>query len=794
MLGAGLSSSARDPALRDIAQLRRSFQNVYALYAGMYLSQNLLIARAVPRILSDYYIDLKLALTLFSKIHLPLKKTGAVRVEVFHDVLPYMKARFTELQGYQDLWGRPAAPEGHLSLLSALHRANHDVLTDREIDLALMDLYGTPDMEALSVMCDRLMLRSEEMTRRKRGQKKFIQVFGAYQPTLGAFEFLRGLMIYTMVAKPEKEVIPKMFPSVASEIQTMLIASRNLLNEAQAKRQQVTDFSPEGKSMLELSSMLEGTDIFTQLYGPGYEERFARHPMTMMFSKNTECYEFRITYADDVYYHLNRGRSVYLFNYASACGSSGEANLSSMIHDAFFLANGLVKRFSLNFPDISRFRLSFHGTSLGGMFAVKTAKAMEDRYPNGLMAFVISQKTFGHLPSMAKFFLGVLGTAFSRFFGSSIDVFKDYTSIRMPKLTVFDVQDRVIPPNYSLAAHVGEQYFSSRMGRATAELQQLATLYRNADSPTPRDGEVDRVFASFFSLNSAGNHLGTQDMVVTDDWYKDRTYMNMFVGRMLAFGSLPAVTETIRYGWRAAIPDLLQLMSHCHFEGFGVYQVRSQYYLKVPRNVAVLFNMMLEGRKALTAGATLNSRIVVAYGPPEHQDLSTALGEHGASTGGSDELCYYVRWPSTPGSYRRLDRSEPLSEHALYRLRRDLQYFDMVPMPLDGVNVYAWMQLYMLVHVVDLVRTIRERNDAVPGALPHAEAFAKEIVRLAYGVDEPVLSEETGSSPRVPPRDIDSSFSRDRFRIFGNILTTYVDHSDLFNPEDEQMATYILEH
>ncbi|CDR96027.1 membrane protein, putative [Babesia bigemina] len=788
------SPCAEDPKLTDLVLLGQSVDWLYTVYAGIYISQNAVIGHATPVAFIDFYVELKLYLTLLSKTYLKLDRPDAVNIVIFPDEVPYHRQKFEGLKLYQTAQSLPDPKNGEISLLSALNRANAAIISYEDILAPFAALRASSRFTLLRELGVKLHDSITGLTDRRKNGCRITRVLGSQQPTFGSFHVLKSMMMFQFLGKWEKVPVPKYFPNRDSLLDCMLVPNIEILEEAEKSQKRISDFSPKGKDLLGLLSMLHGTNIFEVLYGQGYEERFSRHPMVMMFNNNAECYEFKMAYQDDVAHYVQTGRNVYLFNYAEVCDSTGDTVLSSTFHDARHLADSLIQRFSTNFPNSTGFTLGFHGTSIGGMYAIKTATHVASVHPRSLLSFALFQKTFGSLYNMAWFRMGWIGQVFSIFFGSSVDVYEDYTSLDIPKTAVFDVNDLIIPSNLSLSAHVAHRYMKDNYGDFAKAFYEVAALYRNSEMALVRSNEADRVYAAFYALNSAGIHLGVQDALVRDDWHKDKTYLALFLARMVTFGSLPANPTVTMRPWPLRIRHLWMMLSQCRVGGFVAGEQYAHRYLEMPSRIALLFNMFFKGRAALNVKTPLQNTAVTRETPtyvPAAPD-GTPGWKVVEPTADDDQsaLRYFVFWPRNKSRFTA-NITDCTSDTALKVLQEDLAFFELDTTPLDGVQVYAWMQLYTLLHTVALLHTLKECSDAEPQALIKVGAFVESVMRHAF--------DEGNSAPVVKapalvngPHADDVAFFSNRYRIFGNVLTTFTSHEILLDEGDRKLLAHFF--
>ncbi|GBE59895.1 membrane protein, putative [Babesia ovata] len=788
------SPCAADANLEDVELLRNAVNKLYTVYAGIYISQNALLEHVTPIAFVEFYAELKLYLTLLSKIHLKLDKPEAINIEIFPDIVPFPRQKFESLKLYETAWNLPGPQSGEISLLSAVYRANAAIISHEEISKQFAALRSAAKFNRLRELGVKLFDRITSLTTRHKDGCRITRVLWSQQPTFGSYHFLKSMLMFHFLGKWEKVTVPKYFPSRSSLLDCMLVPNIEILEEAEGAQKPITDISPKGKDLLGLLSMLHGTDIFEVLYAEGYEEQFSRHPMVMLFNNNAECYEFKAAYPENVEHYVNTGRSVYMFNYAEVCDSTGESILSSMFHDAQYLADYLIQRFSTNFPKSTGFTLGLHGTSIGGMFAAKTATYVTSAHPRNLISFALFQKTFGSLYNMAGLRMGWFGRMFARFYGGSVDVYDDYTKLDIPKVTVFDVNDAIIPSNLSLSAHVGHRFMTENYGDFAQPFCEVAALYRTSELSLVRSSEADRVYAAFYALNSAGLHLGVQDMLVRDNWHMDKHYLSLFLARMMTFGSLPTNPSVTMHPWSPRIRHLWQLISDCRVHGFVAGNQYGHLYLEMPGRIALLFNMFFKGRAALDTHMPLHNIVVTREIPTFISNAPD--GTYGwqvvepAPEGDTSPLRYFMRWPSNTPRFTPL-LTNLASENVLKVLLDDLAFFNLNPARVDGVQVYAWMQLYTLLHTVALLSTLNQCKEAEPEPLVKAEAFVESVMRNGFGVDNPNPIVAV-PAVRDGPQEDDINFFRDRYGMFGNVLTTFTNHEIPLEAKDFKLLAHIF--
>ncbi|ORM41357.1 uncharacterized protein BXIN_0765 [Babesia sp. Xinjiang] len=766
---------------KEIGELRHSMNEIYYVYSGIYIAQNASLAYSIPVLFADFYARLKLFLALLTKVGLPIRKSMAARIEIFPDLLPFLKGHCEKLALLDEVLQRPKVGENQLSILSTLYRANERYISDEEIYEALSKMPAPKEYEMLHELCNQLLSQIQELMKRCREGSRFKQVLLSQQPTFGNHKFLKAMALFRFMGRLETVEISKYFPSYPSQLECILIANTRLVEEARSKEQNVDDYSPEDKDLYGILSLLHGTTIFEVLYDTDFERRFSQYPMVMMFNNNSECFQFKATMPNEVLYHLNNGRNVYLYNYAQVCGSVGETNLSSMFHDSQGVASRLITRFALAYPYSHHFTLGFHGTSLGGMYATKTASHIEESHPAGLTSFAILQKTFGSLHDMAWYRMGWFGGLLARLYGASIDLYKIYTKLRMKKVTIFEVNDTVVHPNYSLSGHVALGYFKHLLPEVTEEFQELASLCPSADFVVGGDEKSNQVAKFFHALNSAGQTLLDWGFVAQKTPFMKELFMSAFTARMLAFGSLPT-KHVGNYIRNLRLPFLWTLLSETSFVGMSAGYDRADPYINVPGNVALLFNMLFGGKPALTPGAHLHQTITVASGGPDMKKGNASITREPA--------IYRIRWPKQ-SSYAHLNT--PNGENSILELlSADLASFGFRSPVIDGVRIYAWMQLYTLLHTVALVNAVRLYGVSLPDVSAKMEEFAEDIMRLGFGVQKNPELRELLQRPVSPPEILDTSFFGERYRTFGNLITTYTKHSAPIETNDMKILSTIL--
>ncbi|EDO05867.1 uncharacterized protein BBOV_IV002700 [Babesia bovis T2Bo] len=767
-LDAGLSVQ-QEGHMRNIGVLRSSLDDIYTLYAGMYLLQNGSLNHVLTAAFTEFYYDLKLLMALMSKVALPIHKPESIRMEVFHDMVPFIREGFEARPLFDSIWLRPAVRHSQVSLLAALYRANMNMITDVEISLALSKVERLPEIKTISALCKGLMHRIVGLTERHTEGSRMTQAIYSPRPTFGSYRLQKYMALFRFMGKLEQFHVQKNFPNFHTTIDAMLIANKTLVKEAEAKQRQITDFHPDDKDLYAQLSMLHGTDIFELLYSEGYEERFSQHPMVLMFNNNSECYEFKVGVPYEIYEHMARGRNVYMFNYAQVCDSRGETIQSSLFHDAKMLAESLLRRFGYNFPNGNKFKLAFHGASLGGMFATVTASSLEKEHPSSMLDFAILQKTFGSLYDMAWHNLSVLGGVMARFYGVSIDLYNRYVDLRMPKLNVYEVNDAVIPSYYSLSGHVSKTYFGDLLKPLLQEFKELVDLYHEV----PKEN-LSQICVAFHAINSAGQHLGDSNRGLNSNWHRHDGYVSTFMARVVAFGSVPA-KKMVDNHTALRLPQLWDILLKCPFKGITATDADGRKYLKVPANIAALFNMFLLGNAAFEQGSGLHDTILApGTRQPVHSD-ATHLGNV------RDVKAYEIEWPDRIRDYKEQPIVVSDSTHDM--ISDDLQAFGIQQPQIDGVRLYAWMQLYNLLHTVALVHAARLQNDGDMSSM--VETFATANMKLSFGIDP-----NEDSPPTT--QDLSVQLFKERYRAFGNILTTYTRHSLPLETQDMQLVHAVL--
>ncbi|GFE55546.1 alpha beta superfamily hydrolase [Babesia ovis] len=763
----------------SVEEIRHSLNEAYILYAGLYLSQNGVLHHTIPKAFAEFYFDLKMLFTLMSKIALPFDKPNAVRLQVFHDMVPYLRESFEAHELYDRIWQRPPVGDKHMSLLSLLYRANDGVVSDLEIALMLSKVRHSHDFRMISELCLKLKEKLVGLTQRYNKGYRITQVMFSQRPTLGNFRLMKFMAMFRFMGKWEKYQVRKNFPNLHSDLDCMLVANKHIVDEATAQQQQITDFSPEDKDLIGLMSLLHGTDVVERLYSEGYEQRFAQHPMVMMFNNNSECYEFKAYLPREVFDHVGRGHSVYLFNNVQTCDSRGEATVSSMFHDAQQLANYLITRFAYSFPGANKFKLAFHGTSIGGMYATVTAHSVEKQHPTELMYYMLASKTFGSLYNMSWHRLSWFGGFLSRFYGVSVDLYHRYVELKMPKINVFEINDSVVPSYYSISGEVSLKYFNQTLKDLQSDFKELAEMYREI----PKEGAISPIVTAFHSINSAGHLLSEPVRFVGKKWYANSQYLTTYLARMVAYGSMPPRFKPTEDYRPLRLPQLWKLLSECTFGGMSTFGRPERQYLKVPANIAALFNMFLNGEAAFGPKAKLHDRIE----PPQTRP---PVGSDGLQMGNiMDYNSYRIVWPNLPEGYNT--KGTP-SVYANELVKEDLKVFGIEDAHIDGVRLYAWMHLYNLLNTISLVHAVKSHSGTEPAVIAKVETFATGLLNHCFGVD--------GNEPKIEVSDegelltpmLNTEFFRVRYQAFGNILTTYTKHSIPLERPDLNLVASIV--
>ncbi|KAK1442287.1 hypothetical protein BgAZ_403170 [Babesia gibsoni] len=783
-LHASLAADADEEFNKHWPDMRPSLSHVYEIYAALYLFQNTSLYKSIPIRFREIYIELKIMLTCMSRVHLPIDKPRAVRIVIFEDIFPPLRKAFEYHDLHKLVWPATQAPDKHIDMLSALMNVNKSTITDDELRQAIHRMSQSKDFKDIIAICAKLMSIVKQYTSKRLTFSEALLL--RRNPTFGDTNFLKAYATFSFMAKRETVRVEKNFPARDSYIDAMLVPNTYVKNAVEKEQCQLTDFNPAGKSMTQLVSMLYGTDAYERLYGEGYEQRFAHHPMAMIFNGNSECYEFRSVLRTRLLYHVKQGHNVYLFNYPRTADSSGDTHLSSIIQDCIHIAKDLISRFYEQLPGKSEFKLGIDGFSLGALIAIKTATALQKVYPAELLPFIIARKTFADTTDIAYVRARLIGYLFMRFIGASYGTFSDFANLKGLKINILDIVDHTVPTGISLSGIALSEVFRHEKRSLAPLVKDLRQAMHKLVKWKDRDQLLEPLYNALCGFNSAGENLN--DYAKRKGVHRSRkdVWENSFVYRMVAYGSTPMSTLVSTSQSDDSIFSFMDLVVGAGLPGFSIVTEEGKRYLRMPQTVAALFNMFLIGSGNVEAKGRIHERFVIR--PSTHESSNEGSNTPPTHTGDNNEetsVTFMLRWPE---KRETTPEDVDFTVTIVNLLKRDMAVFGLNGNLIDQFRHFAWHHIHCLWQLANLSVRAMEVKSHYPEIHSKIQKLTNAIYNLSFM--DPVDSRDIG--PPDPSMPLANSVFHRRYAIFGNIITTREGHSIPLLKKDSDIITALI--
>ncbi|BAM41208.1 conserved hypothetical protein [Theileria orientalis strain Shintoku] len=502
-----------------VHEIRELVNEVYSVYAALYVSINIYKSKLTPEGL-NFYNHLRKLVVLFSNVgvkatNLDLKNLA--HIEIYNDILNSGKDSTNKDTQWKLTWDLP--PDS-VSLLSLLHSENEWYVNDHHITQILLDFHDLEFFEKVVSYCNTLynvtsVLKREGYREHSRGWLAHLVRKPNY--VFGNLHFMRSLMMYKHKGVNIMVEVNDFRPGL---IDTLFIPDRNMITNLELSRSKIevpiTNKSEKGY----LFSMLYGSDVYLRLL---QNYRYARR-IVINANPNGTCYEFTEMYPSDIKLHVDQGRAFLLFNYPSVGYSKGNPEILEMTKKCNYLVNYLSDHFSeasqsmgshLHMYDYRitprrNLTVSFHGTSLGGLFTLRMFRSMKATAEHEFMIF---HKTIGDLKRLSMNFVSDAVGPVLKFFHLDHNCAEDYLEVKTEKIMIVDVFDEIIPLSCSLVNSVARTQEVAGVGKLAKSFMDYK--YKTLQLLSDQISSTNR-FGSMSSIGSnASKGRTTYDEMVT---------------------------------------------------------------------------------------------------------------------------------------------------------------------------------------------------------------------------------------------------------------------------------------
>ncbi|EKX72870.1 conserved hypothetical protein [Theileria equi strain WA] len=686
----------------NLRELRNLFNEVYTLYAALYISINVYKV-VLPKRLVEFYKTLKLHLNLLTKARLPLTNLGhcpIVDIQIFDDVQWYVVKEISQDVRFNDFHTKTPVKAGTVSLLSALHRENSKYITDGMINDSLAKTEVLREIDDIIVLCNSLynMMTIIKRDGLKEHSRSFLlQLFRDANFPFANTKFLKALSIFEFKGKHECIKVPR-FIYTNDLIDALIVPNSKLVSREDMSRKPILNYSPYHKNNVQLISMLYGSNIYEKIVGY-FDGKAASDPMVIFSNPNAASYELYVFSPSDIHFHCELGRNVFLYNYGSVGDSIGSVNVKTILNHGQFLVKYLMKTFG------NDLKLVFHGISIGGLSTIKLSKFAEETFKNS--EFVLCQKTFGDLPKLASHMVTSIFNPLLPLFGLDVSSVEDFLEIKTKKACIVDVNDEIIPLQCSLTACISDSVTIAGVHRASnlfiqfklSSVKLMNSALSNSDIVTMQIlKDIIKIVGNY--INSTGQPL--INLLYTDldnhmSAKKDILRAMEFFTRFCIWGSLPIFCipkkRPIEY---FDLSHFYNICSGSHSSKFAVFNGSS---VLVSSKVAALFCIFLNSNvvdwivdpeKSKKASISDSNRAISLVNAKELKVL------HSASTG-----LYFINHEAAS-----IVKKEHV--HVASAIKSDLSSFG-VDTTINSIRHFVWMRLYSilgLLKCLDMIENV----------------------------------------------------------------------------------------
>ncbi|UKK01290.2 hypothetical protein MACK_002103 [Theileria orientalis] len=520
-----------------VQEIRELVNEVYSVYAALYLSVNIYKSNLSPEGL-NFYNHLRKLLVLFSSVGVKptnLDFKNLANIEIYNDVLNSGQDS-TNKDSQWKLSGD--LPPDNVSFLSLLHSENAWYVNDHHITQIFLDFHDLEFFEKVVSYCNTLynvtsVLKREGYREHSRGWLSHLMSKPNY--VFGNLHFMRCLMMYKHKGVHMIVDVNEFRPGV---IDTLFIPDRNMITNLELSRSKIEVPITNRSESRYLVSLLYGSDVYLRVL----ENYRSARRIVINANPNGTCYEFMEMYHMDIKLHVDHGRAFLLFNYPSVGYSKGNPEIVEITRKCNYLVKYLNEHFSESSQSMlgrhldtyeykmvtpkRNLALSFHGTSLGGLFILKMFRQMDSTNEHEFMIF---HKTIGDLKRLSMHFVSsVVGPAL-RFFHLDHNCADDFVKVNAEKIVILDVYDEIIPLSCSLAHSVARTQQVAGVGKLSnafmdykyKTLQLLSDQINSANrfgsmsSIVSNDSSISTSSTMSMNDRSLGEGRNTYDEVVT---------------------------------------------------------------------------------------------------------------------------------------------------------------------------------------------------------------------------------------------------------------------------------------
>ncbi|UKJ88916.2 hypothetical protein MACJ_002162 [Theileria orientalis] len=494
-----------------VQEIRELVNEVYSVYAALYLSVNIYNSKLSPEGL-NFYNHLRKLVVLFSNVGIKptnIDFKNLVNIEIYNDVVNSGKDS-TDKDSHWKL--TQDFPPDSVSFLSILHSENAWYVNDHHITQCFLDFHDLEFFEKVVSYCNTLynvtsVLKREGYREHSRGWLSHLISKPNY--VFGNLHFMRCLMMYLHKGVHMKVNVNEFRPG---QIDTLFIPDRNMITNLEFSRSKMEVPIKNRTESRHLVSLLYGSDVYLRVL----ENYRSARRIVINANPNGSCYEFMAMDTSDIKLHVDQGRAVLLFNYPSVGHSRGNPEIVEMTRKCNYLVKYLNEHFSESSQSMlgrhldtydykmvtpkRNLAISFRGYSLGGLFILKMFRHMDANNENEFMIF---HKTLGDLKRLSMHFVSDVVGPLLRFFHLDHNCADDFLKVNAEKILILDVFDEIIPLSYSLAHSVARTQQVAGVGRLANSF--IDYKYKTLQLLTDQVNSVNR----FGSMSSIGSNVSS---------------------------------------------------------------------------------------------------------------------------------------------------------------------------------------------------------------------------------------------------------------------------------------------